>query len=49
MKRTAYAYKFKTDLSLPEVFQRLNELGPWRWLERNNDRWAEDRSVPSAS
>ena len=41
MKRNAYAYKFKTDLSLPEVFNRLNELGPWRWLERDNDRWGE--------
>jgi hypothetical protein len=41
MIRDIYAYAFKSDLSLPEVLARLNELGPWQWVERDSDRWGE--------
>lgn len=41
MIRDIYAYAFKSDFSLPDVFKRLNELGPWKWIERDNDRWGE--------
>lgn len=36
------------------MFARLNEVGPWRWLERDNDRWADylsavfNRAAPCA-
>lgn len=33
------AYAFKSDLTLGEMFSRLQELGPWRWIERDSDRW----------
>jgi len=34
-----FAYSFKTDLTLPAMFSRLQQVGPWRWLERDSDRW----------
>jgi hypothetical protein len=39
MTRDVYAYAFKTELALAEILQRLNDVGPWRWIERDNDRW----------
>lgn len=36
-----YAYSFQSDFSLDEIFARFNELGPWRWINRDNDRWGE--------
>jgi hypothetical protein len=39
--RKTYAYAFRSDLQLPEVLARLNEVGPWSWIERDNDRWGE--------
>jgi hypothetical protein len=41
MMRDVYAYAFKSDLTLPQIFQRLNDLGPWQWIERDSDRWGE--------
>lgn len=35
------AYSFKTDLSLAQLFARLNEVGPWTWLERDNENWGD--------
>jgi hypothetical protein len=35
------AYSFRAALSLPEMRTRLNALGPWVWIERDNDRWGE--------
>ena len=40
MKRVA-AYSFRSPLALEQMFAKLNELGPWRWIERDNDRWGE--------
>lgn len=28
-------------MALPAILARLNELGPWRWIERENDRWGD--------
>lgn len=39
--RKVYAYSFRSDLKLPDMLARLRELGPWRWIERDNDRWGE--------
>jgi hypothetical protein len=39
--RKVYAYSFRSDLPLPDMLARLRELGPWRWIERDNDRWGE--------
>ena len=36
-----FAYSFKTDLTLAQIFARLNEAGPWRWLERDSDHWGD--------
>jgi hypothetical protein len=36
-----YAYSFHSPLSMVEVFERLNDLGPWEWIERDNDNWGE--------
>jgi len=34
-----FANAFKTDLTLGDMFARLQQIGPWRWRERDNDRW----------
>src|SRR5262245_24146372 len=36
---THFAYAFKTRISLLQIFDRLNQLGPWRWRDRETDRW----------
>ena len=36
-----YAYSFQSDLPLAEIFERFKKIGPWRWIERDNDRWGE--------
>ena len=36
-----FAYNFKSPLSIEQMFERLKELGVWRWLERDNDRWGD--------
>lgn len=36
-----YAYSFYSPLSMAEIFQRLDALGTWRWIERDNDNWGE--------
>jgi hypothetical protein len=41
MVREAFAYAFDTALSIAEMFERLNTRGPWRWIERENDRWGD--------
>ncbi len=32
-------YAFSCPLTLEEMRQRLEELGPWHWGERDNDAW----------
>ena len=39
--RQGFAYAFTSPLSLADVHKKLNELGPWRWIERDNDRFGE--------
>ena len=34
-----WGYAFSCALTLPEIRQRLNELGPWQWRERDSDEW----------
>ncbi len=36
-----YAYSFQSPLSMPEILKKLKRLGPWRWIERDNDNWGE--------
>lgn len=36
-----YAYRFKSELSLEQIFTQFKDLGPWRWIERDNDNWGE--------
>ncbi len=35
------AYSFRSPLSLEEMMAKLNELGPWTWDTRDNDRFGE--------
>lgn len=39
--RDTYAYAFTSTLSLSEIRTRLNAIGPWKWIERDNDRLGE--------
>jgi hypothetical protein len=41
MNRDIYAYAFKSDLSIPDMLKRLNEVGPWQWIDRDSDRYGE--------
>lgn len=36
-----YGLSFASELSLPAMFERLNELGPWSWRERMSDSRGE--------
>lgn len=36
-----YAYAFTSTLSLSEIRAKLNDIGPWSWIERDNDRFGE--------
>ena len=35
------AFAFKSELSIEGMFERLNRLGPWRWAQRDNDRYGD--------
>lgn len=39
--RHGFAYAFTSPLSLGDAHKKLNDLGPWRWIERDNDRFGE--------
>jgi hypothetical protein len=41
MTRHVYAYSFTSPLSLSQMLAKWNELGPWRWTERDNDQFGE--------
>jgi hypothetical protein len=43
--RESVAYTFKSDLTIEQMLDRLNEVGPWTWMERDNDRWANYMSA----
>lgn len=36
-----FAVSFNSDLSLEQLFARLNEAGPWRWLMRDSEHWGD--------
>jgi hypothetical protein len=35
------AYSFKTEMSLEQIFERLNAVGPWRWIVRDSEHWGD--------
>lgn len=39
--RQVFAYSFSSPHSLVQVRSKLNGLGPWRWIERDNDNYGE--------
>jgi hypothetical protein len=41
MTREVLAYAFRSTLTIAELLATLNRLGPWKWVERDNDRWAD--------
>ena len=41
MTRATYAYAFTSALKLPEILIQMNRAGPWKWVERENDDWAD--------
>ncbi len=41
----ACAYFFRSDRSLMQMFEALNGLDLWRWIERDNDRFGEHIST----
>jgi hypothetical protein len=46
-----YAYAFTTALAPAEMFARLRASGPWRWIDRDSERWGDHVSsagVPGA-
>lgn len=40
MKRVN-AYSFDSPMLLRALLARLNERGPWRWIERENEGWGD--------
>jgi hypothetical protein len=36
-----FAYAFRSDLSLDQMFDRLGEATPWRWAKADSDRWGD--------
>ncbi len=36
-----YAYAFTSPRSLAEIRSVFNTLGPWNWVDRDNDRFGE--------
>lgn len=45
--QSRFAYSFTTSLDRTEMFLRLRERGPWRWVDRNSDRWGQYLSTSS--
>jgi hypothetical protein len=39
--RHVFAYSFTSPYALPTMLSKLNALGPWRWIERDNDNYGE--------
>ena len=35
------AYSFTTTLKFPELLNRLNNDGPWRWMGRDSDHYGD--------
>ena len=45
LMRSSFAYSFRSALALPDILARLNRLGPWRWIERDSDRFGDYMSA----
>ncbi|HJZ91184.1 MAG TPA: hypothetical protein VKE40_09945 [Gemmataceae bacterium] len=43
--RQLYAWAFKTDLTLGNLFARLNARGPWLWSMRDSESWGDYMST----
>lgn len=39
--RHVYAYSFKSPMALAQMLAKWNEIGPWKWTERDSDRFGE--------
>ena len=39
--KDVFAFTFESDLSLVGIFVRLNTAGPWRWVQRDSERWGD--------
>ena len=47
-----FALAFKSDLSLAQMFDRLNAAGPWQWIQRDSERFGDylsTRDLPGYS
>lgn len=40
-----FARLFDCPLTVEQIRARFNELGPWTWRERDNDRWGDYMST----
>jgi len=36
-----FAFTFESDISLSDMLVRLNNNGPWRWIERDSEHWGD--------
>jgi hypothetical protein len=44
-----FAVSFTSDLSMEDIYAKVNELGPWRWSMRDSEQWGDyisTRAVP---
>ena len=49
MVNETFAYKFRSSMTIEQMFGRLKELGGWEWYERDNDAWGDYISASPVS